>query len=87
MSAGGVLDRVQKIVVQVAGSARVPDDPGPDTPLARGGFWLDSVDLVEIAVACEHEFGVIFDGEGDLTPDTLYSPRSLADLVRRKQAA
>lgn len=79
-----VLARVHRVVVRTAGATRTPPDPGPDTPLGEAGFWLDSVELVEVIVACEEEFGVTFDGETDLTPETLATVRSLAALIRSK---
>ena len=80
-----IVDRVLDLVLGVAGPARRPADAGPDTPLGDGGFWLDSVDLVEVAVACEHEFAVLFEGEADLTPETLATARSLAGLIAGKR--
>ena len=77
-------DRVLAVVLRVAGPARTPADAGPDTPLGAGGFWLDSVDLVEVAVACEHEFALAFDGEIDLTRAALATARSLAELIASK---
>ena len=79
-----VLERVQRVVARVAGAPRMPSDAGPDTPLAAGGFWLDSVDLVEVIVACEEEFAVTFEGESDLTAEALSTVRSLADLILSK---
>ena len=81
---GALVDRVRKVVARVAGPARVPAQAGPDTPLAEDGFWLDSVDLIELVVACEDEFGVTFEGEADLTPENLRTVRSLAELVLSK---
>jgi acyl carrier protein len=79
-----VLDRVQKLVARTAGPARTPRDAGPDTPLGDDGFWLDSVDLVEVIVACEKEFAVTFEGETDLTVETMSTVRTLADLILGK---
>jgi acyl carrier protein len=87
MSDAALLARVQALVSLTAGAARTPANAGPDTPLARGGFWLDSVDLVEVVVACEQEFDVTFEGETDLTPESLDTIRTLARLIRSKQAA
>ncbi len=81
-----VLERVQRVVVKTAGAARTPPDAGPDTPLGEAGFWLDSVDLVEVVVACESEFGVTFEGETDLTAESLRTVRSLAAMIRSKGA-
>jgi acyl carrier protein len=80
-----IVDRVLDVVLRVAGPARTPDDAGMDTPLGAGGFWLDSVDLVEVAVACEHEFALEFEGETDLTREALATARSLAELIAGKR--
>jgi len=79
-----MLERVQRVVARVAGAARTPSNAGPDTPLAAGGFWLDSVDLVEVGVACEEEFAVTFEGESDLTAEAMRTVRTLADLILSK---
>lgn len=84
MTGGALPERVLQVVSRIAGPARTPSDPGPDTPLGAGGFWLDSVDLVEVIVACEVEFAVNFDGESDLTARALRTVRSLADLILSK---
>lgn len=80
-----VLARVLEIVRRTAGVHRTPPGAGPDTPLRHDGFWLDSVDLLEIAVACAEEFSVEFDGVADLTPENLASPRTLAAVVRARR--
>lgn len=85
MTAGDLPERVRQVVARIAGPARTPPDAGPDTPLAAGGFWLDSVDLVEVIVACEEEFAVAFEGESDLTADALRTVRALADLILSKR--
>jgi acyl carrier protein len=77
-------DRVLGIVLRVAGPSRTPSDAGPDTPLGDGGFWLDSVDLVEVVVACELEFAISFEGESDITRDALATSRTLAGLITAK---
>ena len=61
-------------------------DSGPDIPLSGAGFWLDSVDLLEVVVACESEFGITFDATTDLTSETLATLGSLSALIRAKQS-
>jgi hypothetical protein len=63
-----VLERVQALVVGIAGPDRTPPDAGPDTPLIHGGFWLDSVSLLELIIACEAGSGRARLA-GDLTAD------------------
>lgn len=87
MTADAVLARVQDIVAEIAGAERTPEGAGPDTPLGDSGYWLDSVDVLEVILACEREFGTVFEPEGDLTPETLSTPRRLAELIWRRSGA
>jgi len=83
VTADSILERVQAIVSAVAGPERTPDDAGPDTPLGDAGYWLDSVDELEVILACEHEFGTVFEEHG-LPEEALLSARGLADLIRSR---
>ena len=80
---GQLDDRVLTILARVAGPHRTPPSPGPDTPLAEGGFWLDSADLFEVVLACEAEFNVRFDGAMDLTPGRLMTVATLAETIHQ----
>ena len=84
MTEDKLIERVLDVVARTAGPARTPASAGPDTPLRQGGFWLDSIDLVELVVACEAEFGLAFEGETDLTAEALRTSRTLAELIRGK---
>ena len=85
MSRDEILERLQALVSERAGRARTPADAGPDTPLGEGGYWLDSVDILELVVACEHEFSISFEGEADLTEESLGTVATLADLIASKR--
>jgi len=87
VSGDPIVERLLQLVTKLAGATRVPADAGPDTPLRDDGYWLDSVDLVELVVACEHEFGVLFEGETDLTAKALSTVRTVADLIASKRPA
>lgn len=82
-----IAERVLALVRSVAGPLRTPADCGVDTPLAADGFWLDSLSLLEVIVACEEEFGVEFDPETDLRTEHLHSARTLAEVVRTRDSA
>ena len=86
MSADVTVERVQAIIARIAGPDRVPRDAGPDTPLRDGGFWLDSVDLLEAIIACETEFEVAFDPEADFSARTLRTVATLFRLIEAKRA-
>ncbi len=79
-----VLQQVRAIVTHIAGPSRVPPNIDPDTPLGEGGFWLDSVDVLEVMIACEQAFGVSFDGRLDLHPETLSTVRALSDAILKR---
>ena len=57
-----ILARVLAIAARIAGPNRTPLDAGPSTPLWNGGFWLDSLDLMDLMLACDAAFGPVFDG-------------------------
>jgi acyl carrier protein len=82
-----VLARVQSLVLRTAGPRRTSPDAGPDTPLGEGGFWLDSVDMLDLILACEHEFGTAFGPSADLSAEALHTIRSLADFIRVRVSA
>jgi acyl carrier protein len=86
MTADAILSETLAILSRIAASIRTPADVGPATPLTDGGFWLDSVEILEVVVACEERFGVVFDAEMDLTTETLKTVENLAAVIRAKKA-
>jgi acyl carrier protein len=76
---------VRAIVEGVAGRGRTPEHVTPDTRLHEG-FWLDSMELLEVVIACEQQFDIVFEESTDLTPDALATIGSLAALVAERQA-
>jgi hypothetical protein len=52
-----VFARVQAIVGRVAGPERMPATVGESTPLGDGGFWLDSIELLDVLIACDDALG------------------------------
>ena len=85
-AADPLLARTRAIIERVTGPGRTPAGTGPDTPLADG-FWLDSVEMLEVIVACETEFGVVFDESGDLDSGAFRTLGTLTALIRSKQSA
>ena len=84
MDEGTLVDQLRAIVTGVVGAGRVPAEIDGDTPLAEGGFWLDSVELLEVILACESKFGITFKPAEDLIGDGLRSLGTLADAIRRR---
>jgi len=76
-----VVDRVLKIVAAVAGPSRTPADAGADTPLCDAGFWLDSLALLELVMACEAEFEFDFDPGTEIAQAKRATVGSLAAII------
>jgi len=83
MIESSVLERVQALVVDIAGPDRTPPSVGPDTQLVNGGFWLDSVSMLEVIIACEAQFGIVF-SQTDLTRQSVATVRNLANLIESR---
>jgi acyl carrier protein len=78
--------RITAIIEQVTGPGRTPAACGPATPLGDGS-WLDSVELLEVVVACETEFGIVFDESGDLSGGALNTLGTLSAAIAAKRGA
>jgi acyl carrier protein len=81
-----ILVRVRSIIERITGAERTPAGSGPDTPLGDG-FWLDSIDLLEVLVACELEFGVVLDDTSDVESGAFGTLGTLTELIRSRQSA
>jgi acyl carrier protein len=86
MTGDPVLGRLLALCAQMAGADRTPPDVGPETPLREGGFWLDSVALLELIVAAETEFGVEFDPRRDFDEEPLRTVGSFAACISARLA-
>lgn len=78
-----LFEAVRALVERIAGPSRVPAHGARDARLTEG-YWLDSVELLEVLVACEATFGIAFDDTRDV--DALDTLGSLTTLVRSKLA-
>ncbi len=80
-----LLARTRALVERVVGPGRIPADAGPDTRLSEG-YWMDSVELLELLVVCEQEFGILFEESRDFDAASLETLGTLTNLIRSKQA-
>ncbi len=87
MSDEAIRQRLLKIVRDVAGPGRAPAEIDASTPLRDGGFWLDSVALLELIVAVEAEFEVDFDPTTDFGEAALATVGSLSAVIERRLGA
>ncbi len=81
MTNAAVLERLLVLLSRTAGADRTPAVVGPETPIREGGFWLDSVALLELIVAAETDFGVELDPTRDLDEATLRTAGSFAACI------
>ena len=79
-----VVERLCAIVARVIGAPRVPADAGAGTVLRDGGLWLDSMELLQVVIACEAQFGITFKPAEDLLGDGLETLGTLARVIRRR---
>ena len=52
--------------------------PGASTRLWGGGFWLDSIDLIELMLACDAAFGPVF---ASMPPSVMADIKTVGDLA------
>jgi acyl carrier protein len=79
-----VFAEVRGIVEKIA-RHRAPSVVGPDTRLAED-YWLDSVEMLDVVIACELAFGVTFDDRTDFEGGSLSTLGTLTELLRSKVA-
>ena len=81
-----LIGAVRALVSRIAGPSRTPAEAGPETHLAEG-YWLDSVELLEVLIACETTFGIAFDATRDFDAGGFATLGALTHLVRSKLPA
>jgi acyl carrier protein len=62
-----------------------PDDIDASEPLFGDGLGLDSIDVLEIAMAIEERYAVVIDDDPDANRERFTSVRSLAKFVAAKR--
>lgn len=80
--------RIKTLIVDKLGVdlAMNPDEITPATPLVEGGLNLDSVNLLELIVLIEEEFGVTVEDE-DLSLDLIRNIGSLGAYVKERMGS
>ena len=79
-----LLSEVHALVSKVAGAERTPAGAGPSTPLGEHGFWLDSMEMFEVLIACDEALGPFSPPLAD-TPEALDTLGSLAVAIRARR--
>jgi acyl carrier protein len=64
----------------------LPDDIDSEAPLASAGVGLDSIDVLELAMAVHRRFGITTGGDDAANQRIYRSVRSLAEYLELQQA-
>ncbi|PRP90067.1 acyl carrier protein [Enhygromyxa salina] len=64
----------------------LPEEIDSDAPLASAGVGLDSIDVLELAMAVHRRFGVTTEGDAATNQRIYTSVRSLAEFLEHEQA-
>ncbi|PRP95227.1 phosphopantetheine-binding protein [Enhygromyxa salina] len=63
-----------------------PEDIDSEAPLASAGVGLDSIDMLELAMAVHRRFGITTEGDDAANQRIYTSVRSLAEFLEQQQA-
>jgi acyl carrier protein len=80
------VERLRELIVATLNLGIAPSDIDPERPLMESGHDLDSVDVLELVVAIETEFGIDIDAQ-ELGRDTFRSVHTLAEFVEAARAS
>ncbi len=79
-----IVQRIKQLIVERLFLDVAPEEIGDDDSLPEK-FNLDSVNLFEIVVGLEDEFGISLADE-ELSVEAFSTPRKIAEVVQRKLA-
>ena len=81
------VDRIKRMIVESLNLPNVrPDDFADDDSLFGGGLGIDSVDVLELVLAVETEFGIQIEDD-EVGKEAFASARALTDFVNSRLAA
>lgn len=76
-------DKIKEILIEKSEVDMKPQDIGDTDYLLSGGLNMDSIIMIEVLVAIEEEFNVVFE-DYELTEENMVSVQVIADLVESK---
>jgi acyl carrier protein len=81
-----LIDKLRSRIIEVLELQEIaPEDIDSDEPLVGGRFEIDSIDVMELVILLEKDYGVFIDSK-ELGAEVLKSVRAMADFVASKQA-
>lgn len=82
-----LLDELAGLIVSALNLEVKPNEIGPDDPLYGEGLGLDSIDILEVALAVSKRFGVQLRADNENNVAIFRSLRSLAGFIAANRSA
>lgn len=82
-----LLDELAQLIVSALNLDIKPQEIGPDDALYGEGLGLDSIDILEIALAVSKRFGVQLRADNENNTAIFRSLRSLAEFIAANRSA
>jgi acyl carrier protein len=80
-----LIDKLRTRIIEVLELQEiVPEDIDPDEQLVGGRFEIDSIDVMELVILLERDYGVFIDSK-EVGAEVLKSVRAMANFVEAKQ--
>lgn len=80
-----LIDKLRARIIEVLELQEIaPEDIDPDEQLVGGRFEIDSIDVMELVILLERDYGVFIDSK-EVGAEVLKSVRAMANFVQAKQ--
>lgn len=86
-AADALLPELARLIVSALNLDLKPEEIGPDDALYGEGLGLDSIDILEVALAVSKHFGVQLRADNENNVAIFRSLRSLAEFVSANRSA
>ena len=86
-AADALLPELARLIVSALNLDLKPEEIGPDDALYGEGLGLDSIDILEVALAVSKHFGVQLRADNENNVAIFRSLRSLAEFVSGNRSA
>jgi acyl carrier protein len=80
-----LIEKLKTRIIEVLELQEIaPEDIDPDEQLVGGRFEIDSIDVMELVILLEKDYGVFIDSK-ELGAEVLQSVRAMAEFVEAKK--
>ncbi len=77
--------KLARLIIDTLNLELDPGDLRPETPLYREGMGLDSIDVLEVALAVSQKYGVTLHADDENNRMIFASIRSLSDYIQERK--